>query len=73
MDYFSELLKSKINNENFDYHPGCRKIEVLNIKINMGVWWWWKMIWFNENVSKYNFIMWILLLGRLPTKDRLRK
>ncbi|GAA0165972.1 hypothetical protein LIER_21237 [Lithospermum erythrorhizon] len=31
IDYSSELLKSKINNENFDYHPGGMEIEVANI------------------------------------------
>ncbi|GAA0183511.1 hypothetical protein LIER_30908 [Lithospermum erythrorhizon] len=31
MDYFSELLKSKVSAGDFDFHPGCREIGVVNI------------------------------------------
>ncbi|GAA0185189.1 hypothetical protein LIER_32477 [Lithospermum erythrorhizon] len=34
MDYFSELLKSKITNESFDFHPGCKEIVLVNISFD---------------------------------------
>ncbi|GAA0165640.1 hypothetical protein LIER_20987 [Lithospermum erythrorhizon] len=34
--------------------------------------WWWKISWFSGNVPKFSFIVWLLFLGRLPTKDRLK-
>ncbi|CAL9224853.1 unnamed protein product [Arabidopsis halleri] len=33
---------------------------------------WCKAMWFKEAVSRYSFITWLAMLGRLPTKDRLR-
>lgn len=33
---------------------------------------WFKAVWFKESVPRYSFITWLAMLGRLPTKDRLR-
>ncbi|GAA0184442.1 hypothetical protein LIER_31730 [Lithospermum erythrorhizon] len=33
--------------------------------------WWWKLVWYSENIPKYSFTNWLLCLGRLPTRDRL--
>ncbi|GAA0156357.1 hypothetical protein LIER_13873 [Lithospermum erythrorhizon] len=33
--------------------------------------WWWKLVWYNGNVPKFNFTNWMLCLDKLPTKNRL--
>lgn len=33
---------------------------------------WCSVVWFNQNVSKWAFIVWLACLKRLATKDRLR-
>uniref|UniRef100_A0A1J3GU57 Reverse transcriptase zinc-binding domain-containing protein n=1 Tax=Noccaea caerulescens TaxID=107243 RepID=A0A1J3GU57_NOCCA len=34
---------------------------------------WHKMIWFKEEIPKCSFISWLVLLSRLPTRDRLAR
>ncbi|GAA0162195.1 hypothetical protein LIER_39366 [Lithospermum erythrorhizon] len=31
---------------------------------------WWKIMWFNRNMLRCDFITWIVCLRKLPTKDR---
>ena len=33
---------------------------------------WHKLVWFNLNMPKHDFISWLAILNRLPTKDRWR-
>lgn len=33
---------------------------------------WFIMVWFSRHVPRWSFILWLALLGRLSTKDRLR-
>ncbi|GAA0159091.1 hypothetical protein LIER_15958 [Lithospermum erythrorhizon] len=35
--------------------------------------WWWKVVWFSDNVPKFSFITWVLFLERLHTKDQLHR
>lgn len=32
---------------------------------------WWPMVWYKKHVPRWSFILWLAILGRLSTKDRL--
>ncbi|KAI8528313.1 hypothetical protein RHMOL_Rhmol12G0140600 [Rhododendron molle] len=34
---------------------------------------WWPMVWYKKHVPRWSFILWLAILGRLSTKDRLHK
>lgn len=33
---------------------------------------WSPLVWYGKHVPRWSFILWVTILGRLPTKDRLR-
>ncbi|CAN6937297.1 unnamed protein product [Brassica oleracea] len=33
---------------------------------------WYKAVWFSQKIPKHSFMAWLLLKGRMLTKDRLR-
>ncbi|KAK2653267.1 hypothetical protein Ddye_013123 [Dipteronia dyeriana] len=34
---------------------------------------WFKLVWFRQNITRMSFILWMVVRGRLPTKDRIHK
>ncbi|GJV18760.1 RNA-directed DNA polymerase, eukaryota, reverse transcriptase zinc-binding domain protein [Tanacetum coccineum] len=33
---------------------------------------WWKMIWFSQNIPKHDFILWMAVLNKLATQDKIK-
>ncbi|GKA59381.1 RNA-directed DNA polymerase, eukaryota, reverse transcriptase zinc-binding domain protein [Tanacetum coccineum] len=34
---------------------------------------WWKLIWYSQCIPKHSFILWLAMLNKLTTQDRLKK
>ncbi|GKE28992.1 reverse transcriptase zinc-binding domain-containing protein, partial [Tanacetum coccineum] len=34
---------------------------------------WWKMIWFSQNIPKHAFILWMAVLNKLSTQDKIKQ
>ncbi|KAK2649528.1 hypothetical protein Ddye_017017 [Dipteronia dyeriana] len=34
---------------------------------------WFKLVWFPQNILRMSFILWMVVRGRLPTRDRIHK
>ncbi|GAA0146710.1 hypothetical protein LIER_06600 [Lithospermum erythrorhizon] len=51
----------------------CKATNVWNkLRSNSAQVWWWKVVWFKGHIPRFSFICWILLLNRMPTRDRLK-
>ncbi|GJR84403.1 reverse transcriptase zinc-binding domain-containing protein [Tanacetum coccineum] len=34
---------------------------------------WWKVMWFSQNIPKHAFILWLAVLNKLTTQDKIKK
>lgn len=50
----------------------CAKSAWLAIRTTNSEVVWCPLVWFNKHVPRWSFILWVALLGRLSTKDRLQ-
>lgn len=50
----------------------CAKSAWLAIRTTNSEVVWCPLVWFNKHVLRWSFILWVALLGRLSTKDRLQ-
>ncbi|PWA52734.1 reverse transcriptase zinc-binding domain-containing protein [Artemisia annua] len=33
---------------------------------------WWKLVWFSQNIPKHSFVLWMAILNKLNTQDKVR-
>ncbi|XP_019102534.1 PREDICTED: uncharacterized protein LOC109133514 [Camelina sativa] len=56
-----------------DYRPTFSSKETWEqLRLHSPVVPWADVVWFKQNVPRFSFIIWLALLNRLPTRDRLR-
>ncbi|PWA74759.1 RNA-directed DNA polymerase, eukaryota, Reverse transcriptase zinc-binding domain protein [Artemisia annua] len=55
-----KLGKFKVQNAYFD-------LQDENNEVN-----WWKLVWFSQNIPKHSFVLWMAILNKLNTQDKVR-